>query len=161
MFSLQGDRPLTTLLSEFRSITEALNTAGIDYAVCGGWAMAIHGSPRATKDIDLLILTEDLEKVLKILLGLGYDVEGLPLHFDIEIRRVSKISRELKRLITVDLLLVNEMTKDVWYNRHNVKWEEGTTSVVSREGLVKMKLLAGRKQDIADIEKLREAEDEG
>ncbi|HBR56249.1 MAG TPA: hypothetical protein DEA22_02060, partial [Blastocatellia bacterium] len=76
-------------------------------------------------------------------------------------RRVSKISRELKRLITVDLLLVNEMTNDVWYNRHNVKWEEGTTSVVSREGLVKMKLLAGRKQDIADIEKLREAEDEG
>jgi hypothetical protein len=54
---------MSTLLEEFKSITQALNDAGIDYAVCGGWAMAIHGLPRATIDIDLLILGDDLERV--------------------------------------------------------------------------------------------------
>jgi hypothetical protein len=148
---------MTTLLGEFKSITEALNSAGIEYAVCGGWAMAIHGLPRATLDIDLLILADDLKKVLPVVEKLGYDVEGLPLHFDIEIRRVSKISPEMKQLITLDLLLVDDAIKDVWETRQQQAWDEGVASVVSKDGLIKMKLLAGRKQDLADIEKLREA----
>jgi hypothetical protein len=151
---------MTTLLGEFKSITEALNAAGIEYAVCGGWAMAIHGLPRATLDIDLLILAGDLNKVITIVEVLGYDVQGLPLHFDVEIRRVSKISRELKQLITLDLLLVNEAMKDVWETRQKRKWDEGVAFVVSKDGLIKLKLLAGRKQDLADIEKLRESMDE-
>jgi hypothetical protein len=151
---------LTTLLGEFKLVTEALNAAGVDYAVCGGWAMAIHGLPRATKDIDLLVLTDDLDRILGLLRDLGFDVEGLPLHFDVEIRRVSKLSSEPKQLITVDLLLVNGLMKDVWNSRLRLSWDEGTTSVVSREGLIKMKLLAGRKHDLLDIEKLQEAENE-
>ena len=151
---------MTSLLGEFKSVTEALNVAGIEYAVCGGWAMAIHGLPRSTKDIDLLVLTDDLDRILQVVKGLGYDVEGLPLHFDVEIRRVSKFSTEPKQLITVDLLLVNELMKDVWDSRGRLTWDEGTTSVVSREGLIKMKLLAGRKHDLLDIEKLQEAENE-
>ena len=39
--------------------------------------MAIHGLPRATKDIDLLILTDDLSRVLLLLKEKGYDIEGL------------------------------------------------------------------------------------
>jgi len=153
---------VTTLLNEFKSVTEALNSAGIEYAVCGGWAMAIHGLPRATKDIDLLVLTDDLDRILRLLRELGFDVEGLPPHFDVEIRRVSKISSEPKQLITVGLLLVNDSMMDVWKDRQQQQWDEGTASVVSREGLIKMKLLAGRKQDILDIESLREVEeDEG
>ena len=123
--------------------------------------MAIHGFARATKDIDLLILSKDLDGILGILRRFGYDVEGLPLHFDVEIRRVSKLGGEPKRLITVDLLLVNDLMKEIWEGRKIEKWYEGSTSVVSREGLIKMKLLAGRKQDLLDIEILREAENEG
>lgn len=150
---------MSNLLDEFKAITEALNAAGIDYAVCGGWAMAVHGLPRTTQDIDLLILAKDLERIFELLDEFGFDIKGLPLHFDVEIRRVSKISEE-KQLMTVDLLLVNDSIEAVWRNRQNLPWDEGTTWVVSRDGLIKMKLLAGRKQDILDIEKLREVEDE-
>lgn len=151
---------MTTLLDEFKSITEALNAAGIDYAVCGGWAMAIHGLPRATFDIELLILSNDLEKGWSTARSLGYDVEGSPLHFAegvIEIRRLSKI-HETRQLVTIDFLLVTEQLIDVWDSRQLVDWDEGRTSVVSREGLTKLKLISGRKQDLLDIEKLREAE---
>ena len=96
---------MSSLLEEFVNFTESLNRENIDYAICGGWAMAIHGLPRATVDIDLLILTEDLERVWKTAQNLGYDVEDLPLHFHngaIEIRRISKIDKNSKRLFTLD-----------------------------------------------------------
>ncbi|MDQ3711113.1 MAG: hypothetical protein M3388_02705 [Acidobacteriota bacterium] len=151
------------LLNEFVNFTAALNRENIDYAVCGGWAMAIHGVPRATIDIDLLILTEDLEKVWKIAQAFGYDVEGLPLHFHdgaIEIRRISKIDKQSKRLFTLDFLLVTEQLKEVWENRELIEWEDGETWTVSREGLILLKTISGREQDLLDIKKLREVEDE-
>ncbi len=151
---------MATLLDEFRSITTALNEAGIEYAVCGGWAMAIHGLPRATMDIDLLVLEDDVKEIWEIAQGIGYDVEGLPLHFEIEIRRISKIDRESKKLITLDLLLVGDNSRDIWANREKVEWREGTTWVVSKDGLIKMKTNAGRPQDLVDIAKLQEEADE-
>lgn len=82
------------------------------------------------------------------------------MHFDIEIRRISKIDTSAKQLVTLDLLLVGQSLKDVWEDRRLVEWDEGPTSVVSVDGLVKMKLMAGRKRDLDDIERLREASNE-
>jgi hypothetical protein len=149
-----------TLLDEFKSITSALNDAGIEYAVCGGWAMAIHGLPRATMDIDLLILPKDLARVLDIARKNDFDIEGLPLHFEIEIRRISKIDKAAKQLITLDLLIVSDDKLDIWTDRELIHWKEGQTSVVSRDSLIKMKKIAGRPQDLVDIEKLEEVANE-
>ncbi len=149
---------MSTLLEEFKSITEALNDAGIDYAVCGGWAMAIHGLPRATIDIDLLVVADDLERAWEIAKVHGYDVEGLPLHFAdgaIEIRRISKIDKESKRLFTLDFLLVTPSLHEVWDGRELVEWEEGKTWVVSKGGLIELKEISGRDQDIVDIKELK------
>jgi hypothetical protein len=154
---------MPSLLEEFVGFTETLKQQNIEYAICGGWAMAIHGLPRATVDIDLLILAEDLEKIWRAANNLGYDVEGLPLHFHdgaIEIRRISKIDKESKRLFTLDFLLVTEALRDVWENRELIEWEDGQTWTVSREGLIKLKTISGREQDLLDIKKLREAENE-
>jgi len=155
---------MANLVDEFINFTTSLDRAGIQYAVCGGWAMAIHGLPRATLDIDLLILFDDLEKVWSAAQAQGYDVEGLPLHFAdgaIEIRRISKIDRETKRLFTLDFLLVTEALREVWNTRKQVKWEDGTAWVVSREALIQLKTISGREQDLLDIKGLREISDEG
>lgn len=149
---------MATLLEEFTNITNALNEREIEYAVCGGWAMAILGFPRATIDIDLLILSDDLEKAWRIAQNFGYDVEGLPLHFHdgkIEIRRISKIDKETKSLITIDFLLVTEALKEVWQTREEFEWEKGSVFSVSQEGLILMKTISGRLQDLADIERLK------
>jgi len=148
---------MPTLLDEFTNLTNALNERKIEYAVCGGWAMAILGFPRATIDIDLLILSENLDEVWKIANGFGYDVEGLPLHFHdgkIEIRRISKIDRETKSLITSDFLLGTEALKEVWRNRKTYRWNRGIVFSVSKEGLIFMKTISGRLQDLADIERI-------
>jgi len=87
----------------------------------------------------------------------------LPLHFHdgaIEIRRISKIDKQSKRLFTLDFLLVTEQLKEIWENRELIEWEDGETWTVSREGLILLKTISGREQDLLDIKKLREVEDE-
>lgn len=148
---------MATLLEEFTNLTNALNERSIDYAVCGGWAMAILGFPRATVDIDLLILSEKLDEVWKIAQDFGYDIEGIPLHFHegkIEIRRISKIDKETKTLITLDLLLVTDAITEVWQTRKTFKWNRGMVHSVSKDGLILLKKISGRLQDLADIERL-------
>jgi hypothetical protein len=148
---------VATLLQEFTDFVAALNRRQLAYAVCGGWAMTIHGCPRATIDIDVMVRGEDLAEAWRVAEHLGYNVEGLPLHLHdgaIDIRRISKIDAETKVLFTIDFLLVTEATQRIWRDRENVEWEHGAISTVSREGLIQLKKLGGRLQDLADIERL-------
>jgi hypothetical protein len=154
---------MADIFEEFRRLVSRFNGEQIDYAVCGGWALAIHGAPRATVDIDFLILTEGLSTAWKIAQEFGYDVEGLPLSFDnglIEIRRISKIDQQSKVLITIDFLLVTEGLKKVWDEREVFDWEDEKVTTISREGLIYMKEVSGRQKDLGDIESLRKIENE-
>ena len=151
------------IYAELKRIINALIENNVEYAVCGGWAMAIHGIPRATIDIDLLISADSLEKVFEIARANDYWLEGLPMSFhdgQIEIRRISKIDEETGFVLMIDLILVTPEIKEVWNGKLIKPLENGTVSVVSREGLIKLKTLSGRTQDKADIEKLTEIEDE-
>jgi len=62
------------LYDELSKLIRLFDEHGIDYALCGGLAMAIHARPRATIDIDMLILSESLEKLLSAALTLGYNI---------------------------------------------------------------------------------------
>ena len=135
-------------------------TIKIDYALRGAIAMAIHGRPRATVDIDTLILAESLDRVLKIAERLGYTIRGLDLEFNqILIRRVSKIDPETRFMLTLDMILVTDAIRDVWETRTKARLEGGRLSVVSKEGLITLKTISGRPQDLADISALKEDED--
>ncbi len=68
---------MTTLLEELDQLISALNENEIEYAVCGGLALAFHGFARATLDIDILIQPESLEKAYKIAAENGFDIRGL------------------------------------------------------------------------------------
>ncbi len=151
------------LINEFTAITHEFNRQAIDYAVCGGWAVTIHGLARATLDIDLLILTEDLDKAIAAAKNIGFHIEGLPLNFDggkTQIRRISKIDTESKELITLDLIVVGETYKEAWKGRRKVSWNNGDYKVVSVKGLIQMKEIAGRPKDLIDLYFLRGLEDD-
>jgi len=49
------------LVDEFRALLDGLERDGVDYAVCGGLAFAIHARLRATIDVDLLLPIEAVE----------------------------------------------------------------------------------------------------
>ncbi len=154
---------MAALIDEFIGISEKLNERGVEYAVCGGWAMTIHGFVRATLDIDFLIPTEGLEGAFAAARDQGFDIEGLPLNFDggkTQIRRISKVDQRSKELITLDFILVTDVFEDVWQSRQRVRWNKGEYHVVSPSGMKKMKEMAGRPKDLIDLEYLRGLDDE-
>lgn len=151
---------MATLLDELSQIISALDDGGIEYAVCGGLSMAIHGFARATLDIDVLIRPESLEMAYKIGAEQGFDIRGLDMSFKeraVEIRRVSKID-DGGEVLSLDFLLTTAQVEDVWETREKIDFLGRQLSVVSREGLIKMKKLAGRPQDLADIARLEDEE---
>src|SRR5207253_10919779 len=119
----------------------------------------VHGLPRATVDIDLLILAESLEETKRLARGLGYTIQAFPMTFSrgaVEIRRVSKIDPETGIVLSLDMLLVTPEIVDVWQSRTELTWESGSLWVVSRRGLMALKSLRSSSQDLADIERLKE-----
>ncbi|CAN5605321.1 hypothetical protein BH18ACI1_BH18ACI1_22990 [soil metagenome] len=151
---------MTTLLDELKELISALEDNKIEYAVCGGLSLAIHGFARATLDIDILIQPESLEKAYQVGAENGFDIRGLDISFKeraVEIRRVSKID-DNGEVLSLDLLLVTPQVQDVWETREKIDFLGSRLSVVSRTGLIKMKTLAGRPQDLADIERLENEE---
>jgi len=152
------------LYEEFKSIVSALERANIDYAVCGGLAMAVWGAPRATVDIDLLILAEAQEEAKSVARSLGFTIEALPMTVGggvIEIRRFSKIDRETGIVLPLDFILVAPEINEIWDSRVKVPWESASLWSVSRRGLIALKSLKPRPQNLVDIERLKEAGDEG
>jgi hypothetical protein len=108
--------------------------------------------------MDLLILAESLPQVIDLARLQGYVLSAKPMTFAqgaVEIRRVSKLDPESGDLMSLDLLLVTPQLQAVWANRQQVSWEGNALSVVSRDGLIELKLLRGSGQDLDDIKRLR------
>jgi hypothetical protein len=148
------------LVDELHAIGGALRNAGIPHAVCGGIAVTIHGATRSTKDIDVLVAREHVARILEIVRPLGYEFAALPMAFDRgtdrerHVQRVSKVEGEHHMIL--DLLIAEASFAGFLDDRIQVVLPEGPLSVVSRPTLVRMKRLAGRAQDIADLEKLED-----
>ncbi len=152
------------LYEELKALVGRLNEAKINYALCGGLALALYGIPRATVGIDILIEKENLNQVRALARGLGYVIKAEAVAFAggaIGIHRVSRVDTEGGDLLSMDFLLVTPEIGEIWKSRKEVEWEEGKLWVISREGLIRLKSIRGNAQDLDDIKKLKEETDEG
>lgn len=145
-----------TLLDELMAVTGALDSDGVAYALVGGLAVAVWGAPRATKDIDLLVLPRDVERAKAAAGRCGFTLPAEAMTFSdgMVVHRVSKVQDGA--LVTVDLLLVNESLRHHFDAREARLVERGRLWVIGRQGLIAMKVSAGRPQDQADVVKLTE-----
>ncbi|GIW70484.1 MAG: hypothetical protein KatS3mg102_0026 [Planctomycetota bacterium] len=144
------------LYEEFVRLVSELESAGVEYAVVGALALAIHGVPRATTDIDLLVQPEVLQAALEVARRCGFVVEADPIRFPdgMVVHRTNKFEGEDH--LTLDFLLVDPNLLPAWESRFVVQTEDGPIRVISRDALIRMKAAAGRTRDLADIEALRE-----
>jgi hypothetical protein len=150
---------MVDVFAEFVAVIAAFEAAHVEYALCGALALAVHGAPRATKDIDVIARREDAERIRAIAKQTGFVFEALPMEFSgsgIEVQRFTKLVEG--RPLMLDVLWVNPKLQAVWDDRQRVAWSEGMLSVVSRDGLITLKLTAGRAQDLVDIQSLTAAE---
>jgi hypothetical protein len=145
------------LYAELDALVRALDAAGIDYALCGGLALAVHGLPRATRDIDLLARRADLDRIREVVRARGFMIEALPMTFSssgLTMQRFGKIGTGDP--LMVDILIVDDALEPIWATRARVPYEQDSICVVSRQGLISLKLAAGRPQDLLDIQRLTE-----
>jgi Uncharacterised nucleotidyltransferase len=141
------------LYQELSLVLRVFAENDLDYAVCGGIAVAFHGYERFTKDIDILIREEDLDHVHELLEQVGFMAPSGRIPFEHhELFRIMKVDGS--DYMSLDLLVVNDKLEGVWEGRRFFDWQGKKIVVVSREGLAKMKRLAGRDQDLLDLKKL-------
>ncbi len=144
-------------LAELTAVLRAFDAFGVDYALCGAVALAIHGAPRATQDIDLLARADRLDETRNAVRSCGFVLEALPMTFSasgITMHRFTKIVDG--QPFMVDVLEAEGPLQAVWDSRQRLAWNHGEVGVVSRQGLITLKLAAGRPQDIADLQRLEE-----
>jgi len=155
------------LIAELEHLLDGLAAGGVAHALCGGLALAVHGHPRATMDIDVLVQTDALAPALDVARRCGFDIAAKKMVFGAatatprEIHRVSKLDPATGDLLSLDLLVVGPGLDEVWARRTTASWRERQIAIVSRDGLVAMKRLAGRAQDLADIAALEGTDDQG
>lgn len=135
------------------------------YALCGGLAVAIHGHPRMTLDIDLLIARPHLPSVRACATRAGFNIPARPMVFgagtsrEVEIVRVSKLDEHDGDLLPLDLIIVTPVLQPAWDDRIDVAWRGHTVPMVSRAGLIAMKRVSNRPQDLVDIALLERGPD--
>ena len=144
------------LIAELKGLLDGLAREGVAHALCGGLAVAIHGHPRATMDIDVLVEADGLASALAVARSVGFDIPARKMIFGQrtasprEVQRVSKLDPSSGALLSLDLLVVGPSLAEVWSTRTTAVWHGRIVPIVSRPGLIAMKRLAARPQDLAD-----------
>ena len=145
------------LFDEFLQLISEFKKEKIEYALCGGLAMAVYAFPRATLDIDVLIEPETLEKAKTVAKKLGFTFDAGLMKFCngvIQIYRLTKISSDTNEPLMLDMLLLTPDIKEVWESKQILTWDQGDLPVVSPKGLIKLKSMRLSGQDQDDIKNL-------
>lgn len=146
-------------------LTDAFEKAKLKYAVVGGYALALHGLVRATVDVDfvLRLKIQDFQIAEKTLGKLSLQ-SRLPLRAEdiIKMRQEYIDKRNLLAWSFVDFknpsrqvdILITKDLKDL--KVQNISVGNRKIRVASLQELLKMKIEAGRPQDLIDVKNIRE-----
>jgi predicted nucleotidyltransferase len=155
---------------DFHSIFKRLNKQKIDYLIVGGLAVNLHGVPRMTYDIDIMISLEakNVSKLITKLTNWGYrpKVPINPMELADETKRNFWVQEKGMKALNFysDKLPIGEIDividSPISYNELKeravmIELQEEKIPTVSIHDLIELKLKSGRKQDIADAEYLR------
>ncbi len=139
------------MLNQLRGVYSSLRKHKVKYVTIGGIAAILHGVPRATFDLDILIeaTPENAQRLLDALLDAGLGTASL-----------TTAEEVLAHEITIfrDRVSVDVQTKtpgitfsEVWERRQVMKYGRTSFDVLSKEDLIASKLAAGRAKDLEDI----------
>ena len=142
---------------DFEELLALLNEHKVKYLIVGGYALAFHGAPRYTGDLDILVKVdkENADRVLATLVDFGFE------QIDISIE-------DFKQPEMVVQLGVPPVRVDIITSLTAVDWEQayggrvpgvyGNVPVdyIGREQFIANKKAVGRKKDLADVEALGE-----
>lgn len=120
------------LRTELEALTTSLGRAEIPYAVCGALALAIHGHPRATKDIALITAPDQIVALKAVARVHGFTLEALPMTFSSSGITVHRVSRLVgAQILTLDILDGSGVLAPVWNAREQVDTPRGRSGRIA------------------------------
>ena len=147
---------------DFLDMLRALVESGAEFVVVGAHAMAVHGVPRSTGDLDLVVrpTTENAERVLEALRAFGapIDAHGVS-RADFEAPgSVYQVGLPPRR---IDLMtgLSGVDFEDAWESRVAVEIEGMEIPFLGLEALRRNKSATGRDRDLLDLRLLSDSPD--
>jgi len=143
------------LSQDFREFIESLNDNGVRYLVVGGYAVALHGYPRYTKDIDIWVELNpsNADKIIRALDQFGFASLDLKAEDFLETDTIIQLGYPPNR---IDLLttLIGVDFESCFSTRVELNLEGLSVNFINLENLKKNKKASGRAQDLADLENL-------
>jgi hypothetical protein len=138
---------------DFKEFIESLNKNNVQYLLVGGYAVAFHGTPRYTKDLDIWVNTtvENAGRVILALKEFGFESLGIKVEDLIIPQQIIQLGYPPLRidlLTTIDGVIFEDC-----YPQRIIYDDSGTDiHLIDLASLIKNKRATGRSQDIADLE---------
>ncbi len=145
-------RPLSNDLREFIHL---LNTKSVKYVVVGGWALAFHGRPRYTGDLDFFVAcdSDNAARLMEVIEAFGFGNTGIEREDFLHENYVIQLGQVPNRIdILTGISGVN--FEEAWGNREKGNIADIEVFVISRALLIKNKRTANRDKDRGDIKSL-------
>lgn len=143
------------LNQDFKEFIKSLNDNHVRYLVIGGYAVAFHGHPRYTKDIDVWIemSPENAARMVKALEQFGFGSLGLKMDDFTTPDQIIQLGYPPSR---IDILTTPAGVEfaSCYEARVQVVIDDVTVQFIDLDNLKKNKKATGRYQDLADIENL-------
>ncbi|HPB81827.1 MAG TPA: hypothetical protein PK200_07290 [Spirochaetota bacterium] len=142
---------------EFREFLKLLDAHDVEYLLIGGYAVAFHGYPRATADMDVFINAspENAVRVEAVLRKFGFDVPELSP--DLFVKDTSKIIRMGIPPLRIEILMSISGVNfaECYKSRVEFKDDDLTIKIIDLDNLIKNKETAARHKDLDDLEHLQ------
>ena len=149
------------MLNRLRDVFESLNDHEVRYLVIGGIAAVLHGVPRATFDLDILIdaTPENARRLLDALAKAGLGTATLTTADDLLAHEITVFKDRVR--VDVQRTTPGLDFADGWSRRVEMRHAGQRFFVVSREDLIASKRAAGRPVDLDDVRLLERADASG
>ena len=149
------------MTSDYRELLSILNAHRVKYLVVGAYAVGIHAQPRATKDIDILVKA-DPENAATVFAALAEFGAPLAAMTPADFSEPGPFFRMGREPVGVDILTrIPGVDFDAAWERRLYEVCDHETGLranfISRDDLIAAKRVAGRKQDLADIDAVEKA----
>lgn len=146
------------MLNYLEEIFRSLEKNEVKYVVIGGIAAVLHGVPRATFDLDILIEAniENAQKLLDALLAAKLGTAALISAQELLNKEITIFQDRIR--VDVQTTTPGLIFQEAWENRKSMNYRGQTLQVVSREDLINSKRAAGREVDLEDVRLLESGE---
>jgi predicted nucleotidyltransferase len=143
------------LTQDFKEFVTSLNDNKVRYLVVGGYAVAYHGYPRYTKDIDIWIDLDpdNASRIVKALDQFGFASIGLTPEDFLETETIIQLGYPPNQIDLITSLSGVDF-EDCYTNRESVEMDGVVVDFIDLESLRRNKKSSGRAQDLADLENL-------